>query len=259
MNLRFLYRLMLCAFGLLAGTAGMLKVNARKKSLYYHCTAAQQYTLNKRMNNDSDTMVSRLLSLYRDSLSLKMEDIIVNNKFPLTKTQPESTLGNWIADAAKSIVAGKNKPADACILNYGSIGKEYIAPGPIRRKDFYELIPFENRLVLLSVSGILLRTICDSIAAINGLPVSGISFTIDHTKAAFILINKQPVKDHLMYTLLLNDYLLSSRTFAPLIGKLYYQPAGVSLRQALLEYASILNSKNIAIEAHLENRTSYAD
>lgn len=234
------------------------KGNAQKKSYYNAAGKYSIYTIREDKINERDTAIQQLLQLYKDSLSIKMEETIVLNAAPLTKAQPESTLGNWLADAAKAYL-GQNRKIDACLINYGSLGKDYIGPGPIRRKDFYELIPFENKMLLLSVSGTLLQHICDSVAQINGLPISGISLAIDSNKATKVKINNKDIIDNLMYTLLVNDYLISSRSFAPLLGKLAYQQTGYSLRNILIAYSSKLYQEGVQINYKPENRISYAE
>jgi len=215
-----------------------------QQKTFYNCfNEALIYELGSHQELISkDTAIENLLHLYSDSLLIKMNETVVESDLPLSKALPESTLGNWIADAARSTLSVR-KRIDACIINYGSIGKDYIAPGFLTRKDFYELVPFENKLVIISVSGSLLHTICDSIAAIKGMPISGISFTIDSGKAKKILINNQPVNEFLMYTILVNDYLLNSRILGPLIGKLNYQYTGITLRKALLLRAETMINK----------------
>ncbi len=245
--------------GLLCSIMYSQSAFSQNKALYNCFTGMHVYEIKpNKQQVFFDTTVSELLSLYNDSLKIKTEEIVIENEFPLSKSLPESTLGNWVTDAALHI-AGKNKRIDACIINYGSIGKDYIPPGPVRRKDFYELIPYENKLVLVSVSGSLLKTICDSIAQINGIPVAGISFVIDSGKATKIKVKNQEVNDYLLYTILVNDYLLSNRTFAPLIGKMNFQSTGISLRNALFQYTEYLKNNGLKITSNLGNRITYAE
>lgn len=205
----------------------------------------------------ADTSVFDLLSAYKDSMSLKMQEIIVENKVPLSKAQPECTLGNWISDAAKNNLSRQGTKVDACLFSYGCIGKEYLAPGPVHRKDFYELIPFENKMILISVSGTVLNQLCDSIARVNGLPVSGLSFTIDSGKALNVMIGKRPLNEHLVYTLLINDYLLSR--YKLLLGSLHYQQTGLYLRNLLLQESAWLHNNGLSVQPILENRIIYAE
>lgn len=225
----------------------------------YHCmTRTHLYEL-KPVAAISDTAVFNLLTAYKDSLSVRMEEIIIENKAPLSKTQPESTLGNWIADAVKNKVSGTGKKADVCLFSYGAIGKDYIGPGPIRRKDFYELIPFENKMLLVSMSGAVLQQLCDSIARINGLPVSGLSFTIDSGRAANIRIGPGVLNEHRVYTVLLNDYLLNR--YSALLGKLRSgnRNTGLSLRNLLMEECLEQQRKGVPVHSVLEKRITYAE
>ena len=97
--------------------------------------------------------------------------IIGHSDIPLTKAQPESTLGNFMADAM--LVAGQRIDPDvvAAIGNYGGIRLPYIAPGPITRGKVYELMPFDNTLNIIEIPGAVLQQFCDAMAARKGWPM----------------------------------------------------------------------------------------
>lgn len=234
------------------GTSGAQKV--------YHCmTGTHLYELKPGSSIPRDTAVFQLLSSYHDSLAFKMEEVIVENKAPLSKTQPESTLGNWICDAARKQVSRQGIQADICLLSYGCIGKEYIAPGPVYRKDIYELIPFENKMVLVSLSGTVLHHLCDSITRMNGMPLSGLSFTIDSGRAVNIRIGPEALNEHRIYTILVNDYLLGR--YSQLLAKLCSRNrnTGLSLRNLLLQECIELQDKGMPVHQVLEKRIAYAE
>lgn len=52
----------------------------------------------------------------------------------------ESNIGNWITDVMREFF-----DADFAVLNSGGIRKD-LQPGPIRRLDVYEILPFENEV-----------------------------------------------------------------------------------------------------------------
>ncbi|HTN17704.1 MAG TPA: 5'-nucleotidase C-terminal domain-containing protein [Chitinophagaceae bacterium] len=230
-----------------------------KAQKMYNCTIGTHLYELKAGAIAKDTPVFNLLSIYKDSMQLKMEEVIVTNEAPLSKTQPESTLGNWISDAAKNQASRLGLQADICLFSYGCIGKDYLAPGPIRRKDVYELIPFDNKMILVSLSGIALQHLCDSIVRVNGLPLAGLSFTIDSGRATQIRVGQSALHEYRVYTILLNDYLLSR--YRELLGKLRYRSrsTGLLLRNLLIEECRERYEKGIPVHAVLEKRITYAD
>lgn len=226
----------------------------------YNCFAgAQLYEVNATTSPAAtDTIIENFLSKYKDSLKLRMEDVIVQSASPLTKAQPESSLGNWVADAALKQLSKKQK-INATIIHYGSIGLDYLAPGDIKRKDFYQLIPYENKMVLMQLNGKEIQQLCDSMATLGGIPISGIVFVIKDNKAQNVLINQQPVNEHLIYTVAVNDFMLSKKKFVAIWAKQRAKPTHKNLRDILIENALEWQQKGEKIKAILDNRISYAE
>lgn len=226
---------------------------------YYSCYISSSVYL---LINDSvskDVDMSNLIQEYKSQLAEKLEQIIVFTQTPLSKSQPESTLGNWVCDAVINNFQKRNEKVDACVINYGSIGKDYIEPGAIKWKDFYEIIPNENKIILVSLSGQVLQNLCDSIAQMNGMPLCGISFLIKDKKATNIKINQQPLNKHLIYTIATNDYLFYNKRLQQLFINVNYKNSHLYLRNILIQEAQFLHQQNEKINMKLENRIGYAD
>lgn len=234
------------------------RLPAQSKKHYHYYQSSSQYLL----NNDSspkDTIIQNYLRECRKNLDDKMEEIIVYTAQPLSKAQPECTLGNWITDAIKISVQKSRQKTDACILSYSIIEKEYLPPGPVKRLDFYDLITKDNKIVLINLDGQTLHYLCDTIAIMNGTPVSGISFAIKENKASNILINNQPVNNHMIYTIAMNESLWQSKKFSNLFANKTCKNTHLRLRNILMEYAIALQQRNERINTKLENRIYYAE
>jgi 2',3'-cyclic-nucleotide 2'-phosphodiesterase (5'-nucleotidase family) len=230
-----------------------------QKKRYYSCyQAAKQYQLSKD-SSVKDGNIQLLLRRYKDSIQASMDDIVALSDVPLSKAQPESTLGNWITDNVVKAIRNEQKKIDACIISYGSIGIDYLAPGAIKRKDIYSLIPIDNEIMLIKLSGLSLQYLCDSIAQSNGLPISGISFQIRNNKAYNVMVGNYPLKESLVYTIAVNDYLWKNKRFIPVFHNANAQHSFLSLRKILFKNLEALNRKSAHIKAQLENRISYAE
>ena len=246
-----LIRILCCI--LFLSTSSMAQKNKKYNSVVY----SHQYPI-QRSHIETDTRMEYFLSRIKDSLNQKFEEVIVQSANPLTKAQPESSLGNWIADAVK-IMLGKKQKINACIIHYGSIGLEYLAPGAITRKDFYQLIPHENKIVLLQLNGVAIKQLCDSIASMGGIPISGITFTIKENRAQNIKMNQQGINEHLLYSIAVNDYMIYHKKFTDVLNKQIAKPSYRNLRSILMETAAEMNQKGEKINATLDNRISYAE
>gem|GEM_PF-5175795 len=230
---------------------------AQNNKKYYCILNAQQIAL-EQGKWPTDSSVFWVLNKYKDSLNNRFEEILVQSAVPLSKAQPESNLGNWITDAVK-IQLGKRNKINACIINYGSIGLDYLPPGDIKRKDFYEFIPHENKIVLMQLNGKEIQQLCDSIATIGGIPVSGIVFVIKDNRAQRIYINQQPINEHLIYTVAINDYLLLNKKFTAVWGNQRPKSTHKNLRNILIENALEMQQKGQKINTELDNRITYAE
>lgn len=110
----------------------------------------------------------------------------------------ETTLGDLFVDA----IAAKFPEADVVLLNSGSIrGDEIFPAGKITMADVWEWHPFENKVILVDLTGQQIKQLLERGAAHlpiskgNFLQVSGISFTIDMTEEAQELTdNKDAIK-----------------------------------------------------------------
>src|SRR4030095_880494 len=64
------------------------------------------------------------------------------------------TLGNFVTDGIRAQAKAKlGKPVALAITNAGGLRKNEIAPGEMRASDIFELLPFENALVAVDVTG----------------------------------------------------------------------------------------------------------
>jgi 2',3'-cyclic-nucleotide 2'-phosphodiesterase (5'-nucleotidase family) len=63
------------------------------------------------------------------------------------KTLGSSSAGNWICDAML-----RRTGADVALHNKGGARSD-LAPGPLTRRDIYQFLPFENELVVMTLSG----------------------------------------------------------------------------------------------------------
>ncbi len=231
------------------------------KKFHVFYQSAQQYPIKESASEITDSAVINLVQFYRLDLNIKMQEAIVQTAIPLSKAQPESTMGNWIADAVLESAQHTNKKVSAAIINYGSIGKEYIAPGTISRADFYKIIPFDNQMIIVSVQGSLLKRLCDTIAQNKGWPVSGISFVIDSNRATKIKIDGVPLNDHLVYNIATNHFLANAgaHIHGGLLKSEQQLVTGISVRTALINYCQNLNKTGKQVHPSIENRIVYAE
>ena len=93
------------------------------------------------------------------------------------------------------------------LVNMGGL-RNVLTEGPITCSNIYEILPFENSLCVVTLKGVYLKQLFESIAARGGEGVSGVKLRI--TKSGKLLgatVAGKPVVDDKLYTVATIDYL----------------------------------------------------
>ena len=180
----------------------------------------------------------------------------------------ETDLGNFIADIIR-----KASGADAAIINGGSI-RTSVKKGDIKVKDIYSVLPFDNYIVAVKLSGRQIReTLEHGVSSFEPAEgrfpqVSGLAFTYNQSlppgaRVTEILVDGEKIDAAKEYTVATNDFLAaggdgykafgdavkSSGNFEIIGGlmkseKLVYSDSGKWLRDVVVDY--IRGEKNIS-------------
>jgi 2',3'-cyclic-nucleotide 2'-phosphodiesterase (5'-nucleotidase family) len=156
----------------------------------------------------SDSTVLLMLKNYRDSVDTNMDEVLAISKEELLKEMPNSTLGNFLADAY--LWAGAkhtNRPVDVAFMNHGGIRVNRIAAGKVTRRNIFEVMPFDNALVIIEIKGSLLQSYLDFLAADGGGGgVAGLSYQIQDKKAVNVLVGGLSLDPNKTYVMANSDY-----------------------------------------------------
>ena len=91
---------------------------------------------------------------YKVKINAEPEKVIGTSTDVLIKEGDESTLGNFVCDALKYSAEKEfnNLPVDVVLLNRGGL-RANLPKGDIKVINIFELMPFENDLILVKISG----------------------------------------------------------------------------------------------------------
>ncbi|MBX9689853.1 MAG: bifunctional metallophosphatase/5'-nucleotidase [Candidatus Obscuribacterales bacterium] len=138
------------------------------------------------------------------------------NAVQLSNEKEETNLGDFVADAFREATG-----ADIALINGGSLRSNQVYPaGQLKKRDVCAILPFENPIVKIEVSG---KTVKEALEhgvskagqADGRFPqISGMSFAYDSTKppgsrVSNIKIGKEALDLQKIYTLAGNDYVTS--------------------------------------------------
>jgi 2',3'-cyclic-nucleotide 2'-phosphodiesterase (5'-nucleotidase family) len=197
---------------------------------------------NTRISGDSlllyDSSAHYLIAPYKNQLQEKMSSVIGITNTNLVKELPEGTLNNLMTDAALFYAVRKaNILCDVCVMNYGGIRIPRINAGEITMGKVYELMPFDNQLTILKISGNELNSLLQNMAAKNGWPISGVKMKIKNGVATDILIQQKPIDTLLTYTIITSDYIANGGDkVQALLKPIERIDLGYLVRDAIIDY-----------------------
>jgi 2',3'-cyclic-nucleotide 2'-phosphodiesterase (5'-nucleotidase family) len=144
---------------------------------------------------------------------------------------------------------------DMVILNDDGVRIDQIAAGNVTKGDIFNIMPFENLIVLQQIQGNVLQQFLDLVAADGGWPIAGFSMQIKEGKAVNVIINGQALDTTKTYSVVNSDYIANGGKNAFMLKNIPQQTTGYLIRSALFDYIKYNDNK---LSAHLENRVSYA-
>ncbi len=205
------------------------------------------------------------LSKYKDSLDQEMNEVLNECIIDLEVGSPEGLLGNFICDLSlfmtKKYYKTNTKP-DFCVLNNGGF-RTSMNKGPVTKGKIFEIMPFDNYLVILKLTGQQMEELLNYIkekssmsnSRKSGVPVSGIRVKITDNKISRCMINNLEFDKNKSYHVLTTDYLAKGGDNMHFFKHSEnHMNTGVLLRDAIIDYISEINEIGLKIEAKYDGR-----
>ena len=228
------------------------------KHLAVQDTQTKHYAIT---DNIVDSSVVKIIQPYKQTIDGKMHEVIGNAPVALTKKTPESNLGNFFSEAvfqkAKTL-ANVDTTNMFAMFNNGGL-RTSVPQGNVIVGGMFELMPFENKLVVIKINSDRLHQLLDYVAEKDGAPVAGIRFVIKDKKAIDIFINGKAFDASKTYYVATSDYLAGGGDKFFTAGENKEMLATDHLlRDILIDYCKGLNKQNKPITAALDGRIQYA-
>lgn len=205
-----------------ARNLGRIQINlARKRTQKRFRIASMDWEavpVTDQIPDDPDAAVA--VAEYEKQFNASLSEVLGKTSVVLearaaTLRRGETNLGNFIADVYRQALA-----ADTAMVNSGSIRSDATyGPGDLTKKDVLSILPFENGLVKVKLTGNHIKRLLE-----NGLSkageedgrfpqVSGMTFTYDGSKPVgsrlvSLEINGKPVDPNQSYTMAISAYAL---------------------------------------------------
>lgn len=182
--------------------------------------------------------IDSLIAPYKNQIDATMNEVIGEVAMDLTKRRPESTLGNWISDLLLDEVNELvDKPIDFAFQNYGGLRVPTLPKGNVTRGKIFELMPFENQVVILRGSGEPMQMLFDKMAGSGGWPISGgVQMTISDTIATDISIGGEPFDPDRTYSFVCSDYIADGGSDCGFLLDMAREEPGVLIRDVIINH-----------------------
>lgn len=210
-------------------------------------------------NTGVDSTIVKMILPYKVPLDKKMDEIIGFAPEALVKKSPECNLGNFFADALYLRAAKVEKTDTAHLIamfNSGGL-RTSVPQGDIHIRNMFELMPFENELVLMPLKGSELLKVLNALAEKGGAPVSGIRFKIEKNKASDVMVHQTALDTNFVYTIATSDYLANGGDrFFNVEAPKNFTKTNLLLRDVLIDYCKYLYAQKKPVTGTVDGRIS---
>ncbi len=185
-----------------------------------------------------DKTINEIIKPYKEELDAKMNRSIAYTSTSMGKSRPNSSLGNWFTDLLLDIAIKRwGDTVNCAFQNYGGLRLSGVGAGNISVGTIYELMPFDNTLVLMEMDGVTLDRLANHIASSGGAPISrGISFEMTGDRAINIMVNGAPLDYERVYQIAMPDYTANGGDGCDFLIDKPRKDSGIYIRDLIIEY-----------------------
>lgn len=200
---------------------------------------------------------------YRDSLSKSMHRVIGYADTTMSSIKPQGLLGNFVCDLLLADIPAKPDfqflQNEICFSLLNTRGfRSTLAKGPVTVESIFNIMPFENTLLLVQMPQSSANAIATSVLEKKGQPISGnihIKQTGDST-AELRYQNKPIDRDFWVIT---TDYLVDGGDEMFFFSKaIKIIPVQLLLRDAIIQHIEQKQKNGQSLNAQLDGRIEFS-
>ncbi len=203
-----------------------------------------------------DATVAALIKPYHDKVTAQMSEVLGTSPAGIPKGPGESPLLNFVGDLQRAGASrALGQPVDLSVATTGGL-RAALPAGPITLGAVFELMPFENELVVLDASGETVQQLF-AFAAKLKMPISGATYAIGADgQPTDIRVGGQPFDPAAprRYTIATSDYLAGGGDNLAFFRPLAPRHTGLLLRNVIADHIRSLSKAGLPVEGKVEGR-----
>ncbi|NER17621.1 5'-nucleotidase C-terminal domain-containing protein [Spongiivirga citrea] len=232
-------------------------VGCKNTSPHLKTIEAKQLAIDATIPNDPT--IDSIVKPYQKRVNEELNRVLSYSSKDMHKNDGhyESTIGNFMADlllerANAVLEKRENIKADVCLLNHGGI-RSAIGKGPINMQHMYDVMPFENTLVAVELSGDKIQEMLAYLSkAKRAHPIAGMTITLDKDlKVVDAKIGGKKIDENKNYLVATSNFLYQGGdNMHFLANPVKYYELDYLIRNAMVDYLQ----KTDTIDVSLDNR-----
>lgn len=192
----------------------------------------------------ADSSINAYIKPYKENIDKQMDSVLAYSPKSISKTDSKynTAIGNMMADAvlelANPIFKSRTKRnIDAVILNHGGI-RSVLREGPVTMRSAYEIMPFENSIVVVEISGKEVNNMFEYLKRGTAHPIAGMQLILnDAGEIKKATIQGKPIDEHKTYFIATNDYLQQGGDHMDFLkNPVSILPLDYKIRNLLIDY-----------------------
>lgn len=207
------YRNLLSAADELLANPGSSETQLRRAAKYYATVLKGPAVDQSLIDRAKQGLGQANVAAAKAQLGAGFDEAVTTAAKDLPKaTDKETALGNWLADATRAAVSGTD-----FAFHQANFPATALAKGPVTRGQIYSLLPYDNTIVTLNMTGAdILSALEQGVSGKNGLlSVSGLKYSWDPEQPegkrilSAVSLSGSPIEAGKIYKVAVNDTLAS--------------------------------------------------
>ena len=207
---------------------------------------------------EADNKITAMIAPYKSKLDDQMNEVIGKADKDLTRDfkDGESLLGNFCANLMVE-QAKKYGGADLSVVTIGGL-RVPIGEGDINVRLIYELMPFDNDFVIITISGDIVQKLLDRLTETDNTSLGNVEATVRRGKVVAASINGEKFDKNKTYKLAVSDYLANGGDYMDFLTQsTNTQNTGAKFRNVIIDHIKDLTKEGKKATATLGSCITY--